>query len=109
MSQKGKANPRPGRELRNQAFLGNEKFVDEVRRRLPPDKDLSEIPQSLKRPAARPLAYYSDKMRDRDEAIFKAYQSRGYSMKQIGDYFDLHYSRISRIMWSKEQEVKDKT
>lgn len=105
----GKNQPSPWEQLRNQIFLGSEKFVDEVRKHLPQDKDLSEIPKSQKRPAARPLAYYSNNPRDRDEAIFKAYQSGGYSMKQIGDHFNLHYSRISRIIRRKEQEAKDKT
>ncbi len=105
----GKNQPSPWEQLRNQVFLGNEKFVDEVRKHLPPDTDLSEIPKSQKRPAARPLMHYSNNARDRDEAIFKAYQSGGYGMKQIGDHFDLHYSTISRIIRSKELEAKVKT
>jgi putative transposase len=28
----------------------------------------------------------------------KAYESGGYSMKTIGEYFKLHYSRVSRIV-----------
>ena len=34
----------------------------------------------------------------RDEAIGRAYASGGYSLKEIGDHFGLHYSRISRIV-----------
>jgi hypothetical protein len=30
-------------------------------------------------------------------------------MKQIGDYFGLHFSRINRIIQSEQLEVKDKT
>ncbi|MEN8129379.1 MAG: transposase [Pseudomonadota bacterium] len=105
----GKNQPSPWEQLQNQVFLGSEKFVDEARKHLPADKDLSEIPKSQKRPVARSLAYYSKKARARDEAIFKAYQSGGYTMKEIGDYFDLHYSRISRIIRDKEMKAKDKT
>ncbi|NVK43915.1 MAG: transposase [Oceanospirillaceae bacterium] len=41
----------------------------------------------------------------RNEAIVKAYASGGYSMKAIGDFFGLHYSRVSRII----NEAKGKT
>ncbi len=34
---------------------------------------------------------------DRDEAIRAAYATDGYSLRQIGDYFGLHYSLDSRI------------
>ncbi|MCP4407298.1 MAG: addiction module toxin RelE [Gammaproteobacteria bacterium] len=105
----GKNQPSPWIQLQNQVFLGSEKFVDETRKHLPTDKDLSEIPKPQKRPTARPLTYYSKKTRSRNEAIFKAYQSGGYTMKEIGDYFDLHYSRISRIIREKEVATKDKT
>jgi len=35
---------------------------------------------------------------ERDEAILRAYASGGYSLKEIGIHFDLHYSRVSRIV-----------
>jgi DNA-directed RNA polymerase specialized sigma subunit len=35
---------------------------------------------------------------ERDEAILRAYASGGYSLKEIGDHFGLHYSRVSRIL-----------
>ena len=45
---------------------------------------------------------------ERDEAIFHAYVSGGYSLKEIGDHFGLHYSRVSRIV-KQQQLAKDKT
>ena len=97
----GKRQPSPWEELTNQVFLGSEKFITKVRKHIPNDKDLSEIPASQKRPLAKPLAYYSDHFHDRDEAIVSAFEGGGYSMKQIGEHFGLHYSQISRIMKSK--------
>jgi len=35
---------------------------------------------------------------DRDQAIKAAYASGGYTMQEIGDYFALHQSRISKIV-----------
>ncbi|MFT5658149.1 MAG: hypothetical protein ACI9KN_001428 [Gammaproteobacteria bacterium] len=44
----------------------------------------------------------------RDDAIRSSYASGGYSMKEIGEYYGLHYSWISRIVGNKEQ-AKNKT
>ena len=40
-------------------------------------------------------AVYSD---SRNEAMLNAYLSGRYTLKEIGDYFGLHYSRVSRIV-----------
>jgi len=42
--------------------------------------------------------YYETTFSDRDAAIVNAYQSGGYTLKAIGDYFDLHYSTVSGIL-----------
>ena len=94
----GKNQPSPWKELANQVFLGSEQFISDVRKHIPNDKDLSEIPSSQKRPLAKPLSYYSENTVDRDKAIALAFESGAYSMKQIGEHFGLHYSRISRIV-----------
>ena len=62
------------------------------------DKDLSEIPSAHRRPLAKTLAYYDNRYPDRNTGIIAAYASGGYAMKEIGDYYHLHYSRISRIV-----------
>ena len=72
-------------------------FVDEMQCKEMPDKDLSEIALSQKRPMVKELSYYKKKYKKRDEAITAAYVSGGYSMKAIGDYFMLHYSWVSRM------------
>ena len=105
----GKNQPAPWEVLTNQVFLGSEKFIADVRKHIPDDKDLSEIPSSQKRPLAKPLDYFSGHIADRDEAIVSAFKSGGYSMKQIGEHFGLHYSRISRIVRRKEGVARSKT
>ncbi len=35
---------------------------------------------------------------NRNEAIRAAYASGGYTLKEVGDYFQLHYSRVSKIV-----------
>ena len=105
----GKNQPSPWESLTNQVFLGSEKFIADVRKHLPKEKDLSEIPQIQKRPVAKPLKYFSKTYSGRDEAISKAFESGGYSMKEVGDYFELHYSTVSRIIRRKEKHARNET
>lgn len=94
----GRNLPKPWIELKNQIYLGDDAFVDEMQSKILPEKNLSEIPSSQKRQVAKSLAYYEKKYSDRDIAITRAYESGGYSMKSIGDHFELHYSWVSRIL-----------
>jgi len=107
----GRDQPAVWEQLRNQIYLGNEAFVEKMQAALSKkkqDADLSEIPLPQRRQRARPLEYYEKQASSRDEAIEMAYASGGYGLKEIGDYFGLHYSRVSRIV-GKRREAKGKT
>lgn len=92
--------------LRSQIFLGSEAFVSAHQAPLDnAERDLREVPRSQRRPPARPLADYLALHPERDEGIRLAYSSGHYSLKEIGDYLGLHYSRVSRIV----RKAKDKT
>jgi hypothetical protein len=93
----GIGEPGPWEQLRHQVFLGSETFVEGLRRKLPPDRDLAEIPRAQRRPKPKPLYDYACASRDRDEAITAAYASGGYTLKEIGAFFGLHYAQVSRI------------
>ena len=69
------------------------------------DKELSEIPSSQRRALQMSLEQYELEQGTRDQAIMLAYSSGGYTQKEIGDHFGLHYSRVSRIL----AKAKDKT
>jgi len=71
------------------------------------DPRLREISAVQRRPLPKPLAQIAKK-HERDEAILRAYASGGYSLKEIGDHFDLHYSRVSRIV-KQRRLASDKT
>ena len=96
------------RQLRHQVFLGSESFVENLRRKLPRDRDLSEVPRAQRRPLPKPLHDYAEIYPDRDEAIAAAYASDGYTLKAIGEYFGLHYAQISRIV-RRMKDAKGKT
>lgn len=93
----GKNQPGPWEKLKNQIFLGSEAFVANLQRGVNAEPLLREIPAVQRRPLPQPLAQIAEE-HERDEAILRAYASGGYSLKEIGDHFDLHYSRVSRIV-----------
>jgi len=105
----GKNQSSPWDSLRNQVFLGSEEFVDGLRKKIEADRDLSEIPRSQRRKRPRSLEHYAKSSDTRDESIVAAYASGGYSMKQIGEYHELHYSRVSRIIAANRPKAKGKT
>ena len=104
----GKGQPSPWEHLKNRVFLGSDAFVDAMHQHVPRDRDLREIPQARARSSAKPLSSYARDCGDRNGAIVAAYASGGYTMKAIGDYFGLHYSRVSKIVRDAERE-KGKT
>ena len=94
----GKNQPSPWASLRNQIYLGTEAFVEKMQRKLDAAQDLSEVPTAQRRKLPKALAHYERKYPNRDEAIAHAYASGGYGLKEIGEHFGLHYSRVSRIV-----------
>ncbi len=78
--------------------MGDDKFVESMRGRIKKEQDLSEVPASQHRPVAKELSYYANKYPSRNDAIVAAYASNGYTLKEIGDYFNLHYSTVSGIV-----------
>ena len=94
----GTAQPSPWLNLKNQVFLGSDAFVERISQQIDESKDLRDIPASQRRSLPKSLEYYGDNMPSRNAAIISAYKSGGYSMKEVGEYFDLSYSMVSRII-----------
>ena len=94
----GKGQPSPWSQLRNQVYLGSEAFIDKIQTHIGTDQQLSEIPASQRRPIPKNLGHYEQHNQTRNDAIVEAYRSGGYTLKQIGDHFGLHYSTVSGIV-----------
>lgn len=62
------------------------------------EKNLINIPKSQYTPNGLTLVEYEIKSSDRNECIRLAYSSGQFSLAEIGSYFRLHYSRVSRII-----------
>lgn len=93
----GKDQRGPWEKLKNQIFLGSGAFIAGLQGDLDADAEHREIPAVQRRPTPQSLDQIAQQ-HERDEAILRAYASGGYSLKQIGDHFGLHYSRVSRIV-----------
>jgi len=104
----GKNQPALWDELKNQIYLGTDAFVQKMLSKKPANGDLSEIPLGQRRAMAKPLQHYAARSGNRDKAIALAYDSGGYGMKEIGEHFGLHYSRVSRIV-SGQRGAKSKS
>ena len=85
-------------ELRQQIYLGDAQFAAAMQDRLDTDVDLSEVPQQQHRPAAMPIAHYANHADSRQEAMEQAYDTGQYTLRQIADYFGVHYSTVSRAV-----------
>ena len=94
----GKGQPSIWKLLRNQVFLGSDMFVERAQLLLEKDSMLSEIPSSQRRPMPKSLDVYKEAHTNRNTFIIKAYESGGYTLKEIGDYIGLHYSTVSGII-----------
>jgi hypothetical protein len=94
----GKDQASPWSELRKQIYLGSDNFVEKMQAYIDGDKDLSEVPSSQRRPKPATLAAYAVAAQTRNIAIYNAYLSGGYTLKEIGDHYGLHYSTVSGII-----------
>jgi REP element-mobilizing transposase RayT len=85
-------------DLRQQIYLGDEQFAAAMQDRLGTDVDLSEVPRPQHRPAAMPIAHYATHANSQQEAMEQAYDTGQYTLRQIADYFGVHYSTVSRAV-----------
>jgi REP element-mobilizing transposase RayT len=87
------------RYLNHQIYLGDKDFVEKQRVHLAKQEGkLSEVPLKQRRKPAKTLEEYREENTNRNDAIFAAYQSGGYTMDEIAEYFGCHYSTVSRAI-----------
>jgi REP element-mobilizing transposase RayT len=91
-------------ELKQQIFLGEDQFVKKMQKKLDKSADLCEVPRVQRRPKAKPLEYYETRYKDRKRGMVEAYATGDYTMKEIAEYFSLHYSTVSRAIKEAERD-----
>lgn len=85
-------------DLSQQIFLGDENFLKKMQKAMDKQSDLSEIPRAQRRPPAKDLLYYKNKHQVRSLGMIEAYHTGDYTMKEIANYFEVHYSTVSRAI-----------
>ena len=94
----GKNQPSPWDSLKNQVFLGDDEFVEEMQAKLPDSFSSRGIPKVQLSAVKRPLGWYTRKVKQRDKAIIAAYRSGHYTQHEIGEHFGISHTTVSRIV-----------
>lgn len=93
----GADRPSPLNQVQHQMLLGDPTFVAKIQDANSSD-ELREVSKAHRRSVAKPLAHYQGTYTDRDTAMAEAYASGAYTMKEIGDFFGVHYMTVSRAV-----------
>ena len=88
----------PWSNLKKQIYLGNDEFINEMLKKIDPQMNLIDIPRTQYEIESYTLKEIEEKASTRNEGIQVAYKSGQFSLKEIGDYFCLHYSSVSKIV-----------
>ena len=97
----------PWRELRGRIFLGSKKFIEKHEEKLSgkeKENEIAKIERFANRPPLEEIFKDVKTKEKRDKKIYKAYEEYRYSLKEIGDFFEIHYSTISRIVKKIKEE-----
>ncbi len=98
--QAGKGLPSPWSQLKNQIFLGDDLFVEDMQCKLDPEQSLKDIPKKQKQAPVKPLAWFASHYRSRDESMAQAYLSGHYTLEAVGEHFGVSYATVSRaVKW----------
>lgn len=101
----------PWRELLGRIFLGSKKFIEKHEDKLSgkkKEKEIAKIERFAHRPSLEEIFKDVKTKQIRNKKICKAYEKYRYSLKEIGDFFNIHYSTISRIIKKVKEERKTK-
>ena len=103
----GAVGPSCWQHLTHQIYLGDAAFVSAVQARVSELSLLTEIPRIQRCPVRGPLPSVNRNDAGvtlknarivRNHAVVAAFSTGRYTMREIGDHFGIHYSRISRIV-----------
>jgi hypothetical protein len=96
--QQGKGRSSPWQKLKNQIYLGDEEFVNEMQCKLDPAQSLRDIPKKQKQAPVKALTYFSERYMTRNEGMVEAYLSGHYTLEQVGTHFGVSYATVSRAV-----------
>ncbi len=93
-------------ELHNQIYLGDDTFVRNAQAMIGKRNDILETPAGQRIAPKQALPTYNDQFPNKREAMVRAFLDGHYTMKEIGIFFNVHYSTVSRWVKRFEQEMR---
>jgi len=91
-------------DLKQQIYLGDDKFVAKMQKKIESSGDIKEIPRIQRRKKAKALSDYLA-YDDAKLGMAAAYQTGDYTMNTIAEAFGVHYSTVSRAVKGAELGV----
>lgn len=88
----------PWKEIKGQLYLGDENFIDRIKKLIRGKETLKEIPR-IQRYITKPSLGEIFKKRDKkikDKIVHEAHVRYGYTLKDIAEHVGVHYTTISR-------------
>jgi len=104
--QAGRNQPSPWEQLKNQIYLGDDKFVEAMQCKLDQDQSLNDIPRKQKLAPPKPIEYFARNLCDRNEAMARAYLSQHYTLEEVGRAFGVSYATVSRAIKHHEKKCQ---
>ena len=87
--------------LRQQIYLGEDKFVKRAQKKLKIQGDKLSIPSAQRRGPVKSIESIARKYPERNEAICQAYATGAYSYREIAEYYDIHLATVGRVIRQK--------
>ena len=103
----GKQLASPWEGLKGQVLLGEENFVEGLKDLLADKQQVKEIPRRqryVSRPSLSTLFREGDKKDRRDMIIHDAHVKYGYTLKEIADHLQIHYTTVSKVFAARDRQ-----
>jgi DNA-directed RNA polymerase specialized sigma24 family protein len=84
--------------LRQQIYLGDEKFVERMQKGAKVQGDELTVPRVQRRSPPPTLASIAKKHHDRNDAIVAAYATGAFSYREIAEHFGVHLATVGRVV-----------
>lgn len=97
----------PWDDLQGQILLGEEGFIEKYKDLLSDKEQIKEIPRPqryVSRPRLSKLLSKEDKTARRNRGIHSAHVKYGYTLKEIADHLEIHYTTVSKAIKGLEEK-----
>jgi len=98
----------PWEKLKGQIYLGNDKFIEQIKAFMRGKETIKEIPKTQRYIARPPLEKVLNLIQNkeaREKAVYEAHVQYGYTIKEIAEFLGLHYTTVSKIVKKAEEKM----